>query len=223
MNGKPACLFTWLDILSLRPGERACFLGCSSKGLQSWKTDEYSFIQDSHIACEYISIERLRDDWPHSLSSIDRYRHGRETAPLHQPFQTRNRGVFIQGICHPYFVYFFWAQTKNSGISRTVPITEVYFSIEILQKMKSTITSVVLAIPFLIGKARASLNCTATEAPVTERACEYTACAALETATIGQVLQAACRADCSNEEEYRHEPFFQPVVTLPVQWRAIRS
>lgn len=96
---------------------------------------------------------------------------------------------------------------KYLEISRVISITVIYFPSEILQKMKPITTSVVLAIPFLAGSATASLNCTVAESLVTERACEYTACAPLETATIGQVVQAACRADCSNDEEYGHEPF----------------
>lgn len=56
------------------------------------------------------------------------------------------------------------------------------------------------------GQALASLNCTVAAPTLTKRLCESDACAAYDTVEAGANLHAACRADCSTDDEYVHFP-----------------
>lgn len=51
------------------------------------------------------------------------------------------------------------------------------------------------------GQALASLNCTVVAPTLTKRLCESDACAAYDTVEAGANLHAACRADCSTDDE----------------------
>ncbi|KAK5655625.1 hypothetical protein OQA88_5556 [Cercophora sp. LCS_1] len=51
------------------------------------------------------------------------------------------------------------------------------------------------------GQALASLNCTVAAPTLTKRLCESDACAAYDTVEAGANLHAACRADCSTDDD----------------------
>ncbi|KAK3373124.1 hypothetical protein B0T24DRAFT_622167 [Lasiosphaeria ovina] len=56
-------------------------------------------------------------------------------------------------------------------------------------------------VSLLAGQASASLSCTVVPPTLSKRLCEFDACPAYDTATAGQVLRAACVADCSTADD----------------------
>lgn len=65
--------------------------------------------------------------------------------------------------------------------------------------MKSS--TLALALLSATGQAAASLNCTVIAPTLTKRLCEADSCPAYDTISAGVSLHAACRADCSTDDE----------------------
>lgn len=65
--------------------------------------------------------------------------------------------------------------------------------------MQLALSLAVLAV--LCGQALASLNCTVAARTLTKRLCESNSCPVFQTVARGEILHAACRADCSTDNE----------------------
>jgi len=65
--------------------------------------------------------------------------------------------------------------------------------------MKSS--ALTIALLSAAGQVTASLNCTVIAPTLTKRLCEADSCPAYDTVSAGVSLHAACRADCSTDDE----------------------